>query len=124
MSSLRLRSLSSLHRFLAAMTPSAHMAGIPDGLHLTSVRQPHYFGHPSDRRQGVPGKISGKRARRASRVTRSALASDLPVSGPQSRRHAASPSVRPHGGLAQLVLVAAGAVGGNGPSLPSDLRPE
>src|SRR5436190_4798920 len=56
MSSLRLRSLRSLHRFLAAMTPSAHMAGIPDGLHVTSVRQPPLLWLPFRQAPGCAGQ--------------------------------------------------------------------
>jgi hypothetical protein len=43
MISLRLRLLRSLHCRLAAMTFSAYHAELPDRLHLTSVRQPHYL---------------------------------------------------------------------------------
>jgi hypothetical protein len=41
-------------------------------------RRPPASGHPSDRRQPKPGKITRKGGRRPSRVTRSALAGDLP----------------------------------------------
>ena len=75
MINLLLRLLRSLHRRLAAMTSSTRMAGIADGLHLTSVRQPHYLAI-------LPAGANMRRARslarfrRASRVTRSALARD------------------------------------------------
>src|SRR5215468_4745090 len=42
------------------------------------IRKAITLGHPSDRRQPEPGKISRKGGRRPSHVTRSALAGDLP----------------------------------------------